>query len=99
MEKVIVSSYKATREFLAKLPEYKGAPALSFARPEDIEGKIVVGNLPLWLAAKCKRYFAVEFTRFAPRGIDLSDDQLIQAGLRITEYNIQRVEKGGDKKM
>lgn len=57
-------------------------PILASAKEEDVAGKTVWGNLPLSLACKCKRYYAIEFpTTSAPRGTereDMSDAQLVE---------------------
>ena len=52
---VIVSRHPAAVAFVrAEMPETANSPVLASARADDVRGKIVIGNLPLHLAAHAR---------------------------------------------
>ena len=96
---VIVTRHKGTREWLAaefggelvrdEFADDPGAiPIVESATEADVTGKVVVGNLPLSLAAKARQVFAVEFQFNPPRGRDFGIDDMVQAGVVLRGYRV-----------
>jgi len=55
---------------------------VSHVTPDDIRGRVVVGNLPVALAALCSKYGAVDLPDLRPedRGRDLAPEEMDSAG-------------------
>ena len=92
MEKIIVSRHPAAIEFICGHPGWETAPVVAEATAEDVVGKAVAGNLPLWLAAKADTIWAVEFDGVPPRGQEYGVAEMRAAGARLTPYTVSRVE-------
>jgi hypothetical protein len=89
---IIVSQHAATQEFLRCVPGLEDAPIISGnATATDVEGKVVVGNLPLHLASKAKLMIAVEFTGTPPRGRDYTAGDMINANAVLRAYVVTSV--------
>lgn len=61
---------------------------------EDVLGKTVYGNLPLYLASFAERVLAVEFDNLSParRGSELSPEQMDEAGAVLRCYRVIEIE-------
>jgi hypothetical protein len=66
-------------------------PVLASATEKDVSGKIVIGNLPLHLAAKAAKIVAVEFTGDPPRGQEYTYDDMVSAGAVLRTYGVERL--------
>jgi hypothetical protein len=81
---VIVSRHAATVEWIKKvLPTTAEVPVLASATAEEVTGRIVIGNVPLHLAASATQVWAVEFTGAAPRGAEYTLADMEAAGAHI----------------
>jgi putative CRISPR-associated protein (TIGR02620 family) len=56
----------------------------------DVKDAIVVGNVPLHLAAMAKGVLAIEFAGAPPRGAEYAADEMAAAGARLTYYEVSR---------
>ncbi len=93
MKHVIVSRHSATVEWLKKKFEVLAdAPVLPAVTAEDVRGKVVVGNLPLHLAAEAEEVWAVGFKN-PPRGSELHTvEDVERAGVFIEKFRVLRLE-------
>jgi len=86
---VIVSRHKATIEWVRrKYPEAKVIES-SVSADDLADFDVIIGNLPMSIASKLRfdqRFFAVEFERFPPRGVELSAEDLEEYGIALKEY-------------
>lgn len=64
-------------------------PILAKADPADIRAKVVVGNVPLCLAAEAAEVMAIEFDS-PPRGAEHTADDMERAGARFNRYVVIR---------
>jgi putative CRISPR-associated protein (TIGR02620 family) len=86
---IIVSRHAGAVEWLRRhYPELAEAPVVASAIPDAVRGKIVVGNLPLSLAAEAAEVWAVEFTGTPPRGAEYSADDMEAAGAVLRRYRV-----------
>ncbi len=87
-ECVIVTRHPASVGFIRQvMPFMREAPVLSGnVGEDDVRGKIVAGNLPLWLACLTLEYWAVEFSGAPPRGAEYDAKEMLDAGARIRRY-------------
>ena len=62
--------------------------------PDDIRGRVVVGNLPVALAALCSKYGAIDLPQLQPedRGRDLTPDEMDAAGATLRWFHVVEVE-------
>lgn len=65
-------------------------PVRAEVGPDDVRDKVVVGNLPLHLAALCRRVVAVEFGGPPPRGAEYGPAEMEAAGGRLASYTVAR---------
>ena len=58
------------------------------AAPEDVRGKVVIGALPLHLAALTEAVGSIDMPRLRPdqRGVDLSPEDMDAAGAYLSWY-------------
>jgi hypothetical protein len=92
VERVIVSRHPAAVEFIrSAAPEFRTAPVLGQATPDDVRGKVVAGNLPLHLAALAAEVVAVEFDGIPPRGTEYTAADMAAAGAVLRRYRVQSV--------
>jgi len=86
-EYLILTRHSGAVEFIKRnLPEFKDASVKDFAEPNEIKGKIVAGVIPLVLIPLCKKAYAIVFPKCnAPRGYDITYEQMIEAGAEIWE--------------
>lgn len=89
--RVIVTRHHATVLFIRQeLPEFREAPVLASAEPDDVRGLVVAGNLPLHLAALADHVIAVEFAGQPPRGREYGLDEMRAAGAQLVAYRVAR---------
>lgn len=91
-ETVIVTRHTGAVEWLAR--RGIGGPVLDHAAPADVRGKIVVGVVPLYLAALAREVWVIDLPHLPPgwRGRDLTADEMDQAGARLTRYRVTRTD-------
>ena len=88
MKTYIVSRHAATLEWLRE-QGYEGEVITHVANPEQISGQIVIGNLPLHLAARAALVGAVEFDLPAEmRGQELTLEWM-RANARVRWYTVR----------
>lgn len=89
-EYLIVSRHAGAVEWLRR----KGVvgEVITHATPDDVRGKLVVGNLPMHLAALASRVGIIEMPDLPPeaRGKDLSADEMDAFGAILTWYRVER---------
>lgn len=92
MEYVIISRHQATISWIQQqMPETVGATIITGnATPDDVRNKVVVGNVPMALAALATKVVAVEFDGQPPRGTEYGAKELAEAGARLTGYVVRR---------
>jgi putative CRISPR-associated protein (TIGR02620 family) len=59
------------------------------ATADDVDGKTVIGNVPLHLAAVAKAVMAVEFSEVPPRGQEYGAAEMKAAGAYLAKYTVQ----------
>jgi putative CRISPR-associated protein (TIGR02620 family) len=90
MEVVIVTRHAGAVEWLRRHhPELAEAPVVASATTEVVRGKIVVGNVPLGLAAEAAEVWAIEFDGAPPRGAEFSASDMEAAGARLRRYRVE----------
>jgi CRISPR-associated protein Csx16 len=90
---LLVTRHKALAEVLRERPELdlSEAKVIDHATAADVEGKVVVGVLPLRLAALTRRFFELSLDLPADlRGKELTADQLRQYMTGLEEYLVVR---------
>ena len=98
MSNLIVSRHEAFVAFVKEYePELFGdAEVVAEATTEDVEGRIVAGILPPYLAVACGRYFTVQFHKKdncnkpspGPRGEEWSLEEMKANYARLQEYKV-----------
>lgn len=92
MDYVIVSRHPAAIEWIRqKRPDLVAAPVFANVSISDVAGKIVVGNVPLHLAAVADRVLALEFSGVPPRGQEYSVADMDAAGARLVPYRVEQL--------
>jgi len=93
MSVVIVSRHSGAVEWLRQ-QGITGEVIPHVGDAAQIQGRIVVGALPLHLAAECAEVWAVDMPGLRPeqRGQDLTPSEMDAAGASITRYVVRRVE-------
>jgi len=90
-ETVIVTRHAGLVEWLAQ----RGVrgEGLAQVKRSDIEGKIVVGALPLHLAASAAEVVAIDMPNLTAeqRGRDLTPAEMDEAGASLARYRVQRI--------
>lgn len=90
---MIVSCNAAVRDVVADIlgldPEDRDAiPIYASVTADMVQDRVVVGNLPVDLAALTCRYFAVEFTDPPPPGVEASREEMLRRGVYLAEYSV-----------
>lgn len=90
-EIIIVTRHPGTTEWLNRQGIY--GKVLDRARRIDVEGKIVIGVLPIKIAAAAKKIFMVEVVNVPSfdREYELSADELEAYGAHIVCYKVERM--------
>lgn len=91
METIIVSRHPAAVEFIRQQLGIEDAPVMASVTEDDVRGKIVIGNLPMHLAAIASwtgEYWALEFDGAAPRGAEYTIDDMLVAGAKLVRYRV-----------
>jgi len=61
MQKIVISRYKGLVVYLEKIGLIdEKTRVVSFANPEDVEGKHVIGIIPYWLAARAAKITEIQ---------------------------------------
>ena len=98
MNKIIVSRHKGAVDFVREeRPDFVDAEVRDSVSEDDVRGAHVIGNLPMYLAALCGRYEAIEFSGQPPRGSEYGVDEMRAAGARIVEYRVSRLWGASDR--
>jgi putative CRISPR-associated protein (TIGR02620 family) len=86
---VIVSRHPGALEWLREHhPQVAEAPVVASATPDDVRGRVVIGNVPLHLAAQAAEVWAIEFDGPPPRGAEYSAEDMEAAGARLRRYRV-----------
>ena len=86
-EFVIVSRHEGAVKWLESRRGITGS-VIAHATPEDVRGKVVIGALPLHLAALTEAVGSIDMPRLRPdqRGVDLSPEDMDAAGAYLSWY-------------
>jgi CRISPR-associated protein Csx16 len=90
-ETVFVSRHPGAKDWLeAHHPELaKTCEYVTQATPSDLEGKIVVGTLPVNLAALCREYWNLDMQiPLDTRGKELTREDMEKFGAKLTRYKV-----------
>ena len=89
---IIVTRHKGMIEWLEQ-QGIKGKVISHVSDISDIAYQTVVGNLPLELASHCQSIITVSMPKLKPeqRGIDLTPEQMNEAGAHLEEYIVKKV--------
>lgn len=89
---VIVTRHAGAIEWLRQRG-IEGEVIAQVASPEQIRGKVVVGALPLHLAAEAAEVVAIDMPRLSAeqRGKDLSPAEMDAAGATLSRYVVRRL--------
>jgi len=93
MEKIVVTRYKGLVEYLLelKLVDEK-TKVLAHAQPDDIEGKHVLGVLPLWLSCHAAKITEIQLRLPAEkRGKELSLEEVKFHALAPRTYIVKEI--------
>lgn len=92
MPLLIVTRHQPTVEWL-KTKGVTGEVVSHVHNPEQVKGRIVVGNLPFHLASEARAIGSIELVKLRPeqRGKELSVEEMEEAGARITWYVVSRM--------
>jgi len=87
---IVITRHDGAYEWLLQEhPELRDVPRIkSDAKPEDVKGRIVWGNLPLALGALARQVNAIEFSGKPPRGREYGPDEMRQAGAKVRSYRV-----------
>lgn len=90
-EIVIVSRHEALVKWLEK-QGISGEVVSHVANADQIRGKVVVGNLPLGLAAEAKEVWSVDM-EVPPerRGSEMTLEDMEAFGARLAKYKVLRI--------
>jgi len=91
---VVISRHKATVEWIRERYDNIEKVLDHIKSPDDINGEIVIGNIPLHLAYKAKEIWNVSID-LPPelRGKDLSREQFLKLNPRIEKYKVIRLDE------
>ncbi len=91
---VILSRHSGVVEWLRKYgPEMcVDARVISGnAIPQDVEGKVVIGVLPMHLAALADEVYVIEFSGTPPRGKEYSLEEMESNGAYLARYTVLQI--------
>jgi putative CRISPR-associated protein (TIGR02620 family) len=88
---IIVSRHPgAIAWLLEKYPELADVPIKAEVTAADVVGAVVIGNLPLHLAAQALHVVVIEFTGAPPRGAEYGPEEMDKCGARLRTYYVKR---------
>ena len=88
---LIVSRHEAAIKFIREeMPEFRDAEVMASVRPDDVDGKVVAGNLPLSFAARALIVYAIGFDGEPPRGQEYSLADMRDAGAKLTGFTVSK---------
>jgi len=71
--------------------ESEYAPVMREVTPAMVRDSIVVGNLPLDLAAEAREVWAIVFRGQPPRGEEYTERDMRAAGARLWRFRVERI--------
>ena len=91
MDVLIVTRHTGAVEWLRR--QGVNGDVLAHVTADDVRGRVVIGALPLHLAAEAARVGAIDMPNLPPdqRGQDLTAEEMDAAGASISWYQIRRV--------
>jgi len=90
--KVIVSRHAGAIEWLRR-HGVTGEVVSHVDTDTDLEGKILIGNAPLWIAAQADEIWTIEMPELPAelRGKDISAEQMEELGAKLGRYYVQKL--------
>jgi hypothetical protein len=89
---IIVTRHEPAERFVREAaglgPE---VPCLAQVEPEEVQGNVVFGNLPMGLAALAQEVVAIEFSGDPPRGREYTLEDMVEAGAHLMSYQVHRL--------
>ncbi len=92
---IIASRHQATIAYLQEWAEelgYNWVVAKDNLTADKVKWRVVVGNLPMHIAAACRRFIAVILPDDMPRGVEL-DKGYIERNISLVEYEVRKIEE------
>lgn len=92
---IIASRHPATIDYLQRWAAEQGyyrQVADTNLTVFDVKDRVVVGNLPMHIAAACRRFIAVILPDDMPRGVEL-DKGYIERNISLVEYEVRKIEE------
>ena len=89
---IIVSRHPAGVEFARRHCPEQDAPVYDAVTPDQVRGKVVIGNVPMHLAAMATEVWAIEFPAMPPRGQEYTLADMEAAGARISRYRVSAID-------
>lgn len=75
-----------------RLARHQRPKVIASAKGEDVVGKVVIGDVPLSLAARAKLFIAIEYEGSPPKGTDYSIEDMEAEGVYLVAYSIKEVD-------
>ena len=85
-----IDELETNSTYLTEWVTVEEVPILTQANKEEVQDKVVYGNLPLHLAQYTKYICAVEFEDTPPRGLEYTLEDMIFAKAKISRYTINK---------
>ena len=85
-----IDELETNSTYLTEWVTVEEVPILTQANKEDVDNKIVYGNLPLQLAQHTKYVCAVEFDGTPPRGQEFTFQDMMNSGAKIGKYTVNK---------
>lgn len=91
-EYLIVSRHAGAVEWLRQ-HSIVGEVVAHVSGPEQVRGRVVIGALPLHLAAEAEAIISIDMPGLAPeqRGRDLTPAEMDTAGATLSRYRVERL--------
>ena len=89
---IIVTRHKDAEKFIREATDLgPEVPCLEKVTPEEVQGCIVFGNLPMGLAALAQEVVAIEFSGDPPGGREYSIEEMREAGAHLMSYQVHKL--------